>query len=403
MISLLSLTPGTAHASQKVLFIGIDGASWDVVNPLIESGELPNFKKLIEHGVAGQTATESFWSQEIWVSMLTGKSAEEHGMRGFVNVIDGRLVLMCSSQQRKVPALWNLLSDHGVKSAFIAFLGSWPIEKIDGYMLSQWALPWYFLKKYMPDLLFNFTDEKKLIFPADYSKKIDAMFTPNYFKLREEMSKNGFPLNLPADRVKKYRDDMQNDIREMASKVIKKNKLSPFQPALNIPFLVIDAGLLPPIIYAITKYPFEIAKEIISNDPQVEFLSLYLGGPDILEHLYFPVDNSSPAKVKTIANIYKYIDKKIGEMFPLLSEDWVILVASDHGISAWKTGKTENGPIHTKENAIFIISGKNIREKQNLSQKINILDIFYLLKHLAGLDDSFPNQHKRISDEIFKS
>ncbi len=38
----------------KVLLIGWDAADWDVINPLMESGQMPALKRVVENGVSGK-------------------------------------------------------------------------------------------------------------------------------------------------------------------------------------------------------------------------------------------------------------------------------------------------------------------------------------------------------------
>ena len=67
--------------TKKVLLIGWDGADWKIINPLIEAGEMPTLKNLIEEGVMGNIATlEPSFSPMLWTSIATGKRAYDHGI-----------------------------------------------------------------------------------------------------------------------------------------------------------------------------------------------------------------------------------------------------------------------------------------------------------------------------------
>ena len=41
------------NKENKVVIIGLDGATWDVIHPMISKGKLPTFKYLVEHGSHG--------------------------------------------------------------------------------------------------------------------------------------------------------------------------------------------------------------------------------------------------------------------------------------------------------------------------------------------------------------
>jgi len=43
--------------SPKIVIIGLDGASWNFINPLLKDGKLPNIKKLMHEGSYGVLRT----------------------------------------------------------------------------------------------------------------------------------------------------------------------------------------------------------------------------------------------------------------------------------------------------------------------------------------------------------
>lgn len=79
----------------KVLVIGLDGATWNVLIPLINQNKLPTIKKLFQNGVYG--ALESIIppvTGSAWLSLATGKNPGKTG------VID--------SLNRRSPTSYNL-------------------------------------------------------------------------------------------------------------------------------------------------------------------------------------------------------------------------------------------------------------------------------------------------------
>jgi predicted AlkP superfamily phosphohydrolase/phosphomutase len=93
---------------KKLLVIGIDGATWDIIKPNI--GILPNFKKLME---AGKSKTINLnqkpWSPSVWCSMFCGKTPEEHQHHDFVK--DDEIV---TRNDIKVDFIWDLLDQRGI-------------------------------------------------------------------------------------------------------------------------------------------------------------------------------------------------------------------------------------------------------------------------------------------------
>ena len=120
------------------LVIGIDGADWATIEQLWEGGDLPHLRGLAERGVAGVLRTSYGASPVIWTSVATGVVPEVHGITGFaVPTPDGDVPV--SSRLRKVPALWDMLTAAGKRTAVVSWWASWPAETIDGVIISDRA------------------------------------------------------------------------------------------------------------------------------------------------------------------------------------------------------------------------------------------------------------------------
>jgi predicted AlkP superfamily phosphohydrolase/phosphomutase len=91
-----------------MLIIGVDSATWDVILPNID--RLPNFKRLMEEGEYSTIhLNQKPWSPEVWCSMFTGLTPEEHGHHDFV--VDGEIV---RREDIKAEFIWDLLDRAGV-------------------------------------------------------------------------------------------------------------------------------------------------------------------------------------------------------------------------------------------------------------------------------------------------
>lgn len=124
-----------------VLLIGLDGAGWKVMLPLVKNGELPNIKKMMDSGCWGslETLSDSI-SEVIWTSIATGKTKEVHGITN--NLIEDpstKELILPTSDLRKVKAIWNILSDYRKKVAVLGYRVSWPPEKVNGVIVSERA------------------------------------------------------------------------------------------------------------------------------------------------------------------------------------------------------------------------------------------------------------------------
>jgi hypothetical protein len=71
----------------KVVLVGLDGADWRVLRPMMEKGALPVFSRLVREGSAGDLATlPDSNSSVIWASMYTGVGPDRHGVLDFYRI-----------------------------------------------------------------------------------------------------------------------------------------------------------------------------------------------------------------------------------------------------------------------------------------------------------------------------
>ena len=69
---------------ERVILLGIDGLEWEVLSPLVASGRVPNLARFLERGASGEIYTTlPTYSPILWATIATGKTRNEHGIRGF--------------------------------------------------------------------------------------------------------------------------------------------------------------------------------------------------------------------------------------------------------------------------------------------------------------------------------
>ncbi len=123
----------------RLLLIGWDAADWMLISPLLDSGEMPNLASLVERGVMGNLASASpCLSPMLWTSISTGKSADSHGIAGFVEVTpDGQSIRPSHGSTRKCAALWNIFQSRGMTSVVVDWPVSHPAELVTGRFVSD--------------------------------------------------------------------------------------------------------------------------------------------------------------------------------------------------------------------------------------------------------------------------
>ena len=129
----------TKPFAEKVLLIGWDAADWNVINPLMDKGEMPNLESLVNTGVMGNLSTlYPELSPMLWTSIATGKRAFKHGIYGFTEPDpNGNGVRPVTNLSRKTKAIWNILNQKGKKCHVLGWWPSHPAEPINGVMVSN--------------------------------------------------------------------------------------------------------------------------------------------------------------------------------------------------------------------------------------------------------------------------
>lgn len=124
---------------KKVVLIGWDAADWNIINPLLSEGKMPALAGLIKKGVRGNLQTMNPpYSPMLWTSVATGKTADKHGVLGFIEIeSEQQIVRPVTVTQRKVRAIWNILNAQGMKSNLIGWWPSHPAEPINGVVVAD--------------------------------------------------------------------------------------------------------------------------------------------------------------------------------------------------------------------------------------------------------------------------
>jgi tetratricopeptide (TPR) repeat protein len=118
--------------------VGWDAADWKIISPLIENGEMPVLARFLEEGVMADIITlEPIQSPMLWNSIGTGKRADVHQILGFTEVSASGAVRPVASTSRRAKAIWNILSQQGLRTNVVGWFGSHPAEPIRGACVSD--------------------------------------------------------------------------------------------------------------------------------------------------------------------------------------------------------------------------------------------------------------------------
>jgi len=127
----------------KAVIIGLDGASWRVLDPLIEEGVLPAFKRLKEQGAWGRlNSTIPPLTPPGWTTGVTGKNPGKHNIFDFFKY-DSRDydIHLTSRKDRTCRAIWNWVSDAGGSVLVMNVPHTYPPEQVNGSLVSGFGTP----------------------------------------------------------------------------------------------------------------------------------------------------------------------------------------------------------------------------------------------------------------------
>ncbi len=338
------------NTTKRVLVVGLDGATFDLILPWIKTGKLPCLHDMMENGAHGElTSTIPVLTPPAWSSFMTGQNPGKHGIISFfARENNGYNVEVANSTYRSTREIWTILGESGKKVGVVNVPLTYPPKKVNGVMITGMMTP--------PESD-NFTYPG---FLKEEVKKVvgEGALNPSFTYLeREEVFLND--LFESTDRLAK-----------ISSHLIKKYKLDLFMVVFN--------------------------------------------GTDYIQHRFWGYIDPSHPKYradkfekyqKIFLSYYQRLDEIIGELSRLAGEDATVIVMSDHGagplrkyihINSWlmRTGfLSMKGGLVTRIKRFMYKIGVNPEKVYNALFKAHIGDLGikadkvngklrFLLKHL---------------------
>jgi predicted AlkP superfamily phosphohydrolase/phosphomutase/Tfp pilus assembly protein PilF len=135
----MKIEPVTKRLARKVLLVGWDAADWQVIHPLMDQGLMPTLQRFVEEGVMGNLGSlDPMYSPCLWTSIATGKRMHKHGIHWFLEPDANRLgVTVPRSTTRQCKAIWNMLTQAGLRTHAVGWLASHPAEPINGVCVTD--------------------------------------------------------------------------------------------------------------------------------------------------------------------------------------------------------------------------------------------------------------------------
>src|SRR5581483_8373601 len=97
-------------AMTRTLAIGLDGCSWNVLEPLLDTGQLPHLAQLRDTGAHGVLeSTIPFYTGPAWASYATGTTPAAHGIYDFMMLRPDGTLTVAKQADLKRPTYYHQL------------------------------------------------------------------------------------------------------------------------------------------------------------------------------------------------------------------------------------------------------------------------------------------------------
>jgi hypothetical protein len=351
-----------------VVLVGVDGASWQVMGPMIEGGELPAFARLLREG-ASHTAFDTLKitrSPVVWTTVATGQPPQGHGVQNYTERLPDGAEVPITSNSRKVPALWNVASAAGKSVAVINWWASWPAEELRGAIVSDHANPvafgWMQGRYWTADPA-ALSAQGHDVWPRDLGAVLQKdWLDPAAFPAASFQAEAG--LSDPQWQAL------------LAAPYNERSTWSWFRTfqALDQPHAAIAARWL--------RQGIDGQTAADPSRPAPDLLMLYLRGPDPVQHYAWdtvvPESYASPTPDLerdrgVVQAVYRATDARLGELMAALPPETTLLVLSDHGAEpcpeASDAARTTRPGCHTRAaKGVFFAWGPGVRAGRQLAE-----------------------------------
>lgn len=315
----------------KVLVIGLDGATFDLIKPWVAEGKLPTFKRLIEEGSFGELASVvPPATATAWPSMFTGKNPGKHGIFQFVVRKPGGYDFGPTNGSNVIgQALWDILGDQGKQVIIANVPMTYPARKVNGLMITGLLTP---------------PDAATFTYPES---------------LREEifMSVGDYRVTPKAIYSDERADEYLAELEYTAEKRFEA------------------------VLYLAQRYPWDVLMVVFNATDMVQH--------GFWKHMDEQHPNHDPEKAKrysgAILQIYQKMDAIMASIFDLMEEQTALLVLSDHGA----------GPVHRCINMNnWLIERGYMKVKKNPVSRLKywvfrhlftILDVYELFAKIVSM------------------
>ena len=358
-----------------VVILGVDGASWELIDPLIAKGRLPLFKELKEKSAWGTLRTITpAKSPVIWTSIATGKTVPQHGIDDFRSKkanAQGNFPLLNSRDIREA-LLWDMLDVNGLRSVLINWYLSYPPQPLNGVNVSD-----YFANSAISSHRKKGNIQSQTVYPPERFADLVKFLVPDYQQALKSLHLPDFPeLYKKMDTGKEYLDLLI--LKQFPKWVLQKKLLT------------------------------DVAADLFHKE-DFDLFAAYFRMPDVVQHFAYMamvgaaykksvdgaiVDGDLPETVKAeayarvadiVCPVYQNLEKTIRRFLEAEKDrDVYFIIISDHGFTFYvRDNRIHYGHIEPEvaPDGIIIMRGPGVKPgKITLASVYDIVPtVLYLL------------------------
>jgi predicted AlkP superfamily phosphohydrolase/phosphomutase len=140
-LALTLLLFACARAEKRVIFVGLDGADWRLLDRFVADGTMPRLGEILQRAERRVLLTQHPpLSPLVWTTMMTGVSPLKHRILDFTRYSPTtRQQEPITSDERAVPAIWNMAAAQGKRAGVFGMWATYPPEP--GVILTDRDLP----------------------------------------------------------------------------------------------------------------------------------------------------------------------------------------------------------------------------------------------------------------------
>jgi predicted AlkP superfamily phosphohydrolase/phosphomutase len=265
----------------KALVVGLDGATFDVIDLLIQQGELPHLARLRQQGFSKTLrSTVPPITPAAWTSFFTGKNPGMHGIFDFQDLDKTSYEFKTIRTDRhREKTLWQLLGEQDLRSLVIDVPFTFPPQPLNGLMLTGYGTP--------------MTDDTEFTYPENLAELVPE-------SLRSEIR-----VGLPSQRF----DRSTGFIDEWRQ---------------------VMAGRRDLLMHLIQEQPWDLFMVVFSITDNMAHVFWTYFDP---AHPNYHRDEALSFR-EAFLDAYRQSDAILGELMAAAGEDTTTLVISDHGFGS---------------------------------------------------------------------